>query len=396
MRLRVAIVHTDLGLGGAERFMVDSAVWLQDAGHTVTIFATGHDADRCFEPTRNGKLDVRVHGSFLPRQIFGRLRAPCTIARLVALSAAVAPRRGEFDVILCDLVAQAIPLVRASLGAKVVFYCHYPDLLLAPHGTGLYRLYRWPLDALEAAGMRRAELVLVNSRFTRAAFEGAFPRLKAKPEVLHPGVDCALYESVPAIVDADRIVLLSISRFEAPKKLHLAVEALGELGGLLPSEIFARVRLVLAGGYDARLAESSATVDSLRTLAERLGVADRVELVLNPSDRERENLLAGCRCLVYTPPREHFGLVPLEAMASGRPVIAVNAGGPVETIVDGQTGFLCAGAKEPFARAAARLIGDVGLARAMGSAGREHVREKFSLERAGRELEGVLVRVVRG
>lgn len=45
--------------------------------------------------------------------------------------------------------------------------------------------------------------------------------------------------------------------------------------------------------------------------------------------------------LLYTPDREHFGIVPLESMQMGLPVIAVNSGGPTETIAHKETGFLC-------------------------------------------------------
>lgn len=53
------------------------------------------------------------------------------------------------------------------------------------------------------------------------------------------------------------------------------------------------------------------------------------------------SLIAACSALIYTPSFEHFGIVPIEAMYLGRPVIAINAGGPRETVVDQKTGFLC-------------------------------------------------------
>ena len=60
------------------------------------------------------------------------------------------------------------------------------------------------------------------------------------------------------------------------------------------------------------------------------------------SSEKKEELLSRCLCVMYTPEDEHFGIVPLEAMAAGKPVLACRSGGPVESIVDGVTGILCA------------------------------------------------------
>ncbi len=65
---------------------------------------------------------------------------------------------------------------------------------------------------------------------------------------------------------------------------------------------------------------------------------------------ERTALLAACLAVVYTPPAEHFGIVPLEAMAAARPVIACNQAGPLETVVHGVTGLLCRPDPQAFAR----------------------------------------------
>jgi alpha-1,3/alpha-1,6-mannosyltransferase len=51
---KVAFVHPDLGLGGAERLIIDSAIALQQRGHTVHIYTPYHDKSRCFEETING------------------------------------------------------------------------------------------------------------------------------------------------------------------------------------------------------------------------------------------------------------------------------------------------------------------------------------------------------
>ena len=74
------------------------------------------------------------------------------------------------------------------------------------------------------------------------------------------------------------------------------------------------------------------------------------------TDRQRAALLACCTALLYTPINEHFGIVPLEAMAAGRPVIACNSGGPKESILHLQTGYLCEPEAGSFAAAMRRIL----------------------------------------
>jgi glycosyltransferase involved in cell wall biosynthesis len=75
---------------------------------------------------------------------------------------------------------------------------------------------------------------------------------------------------------------------------------------------------------------------------------NHVRFIRSFTDAEKRQLLKECTAVVYTPSHEHFGIVPLETMASVRPVIAVNNGGPLETVVNKETGFLC----EPSAKVA--------------------------------------------
>jgi alpha-1,3/alpha-1,6-mannosyltransferase len=74
------------------------------------------------------------------------------------------------------------------------------------------------------------------------------------------------------------------------------------------------------------------------------------------TDAERGALLAVCRAVVYTPQNEHFGIVPLEAMACARPVIACDSGGPLESIRPGVTGFLVKPGPDAFAAAMLSLM----------------------------------------
>jgi hypothetical protein len=83
--LRVAFIHPDFGIGGAENLVVNAAIALQKKGVQVTIFTAHHDVTHCFEETRgDGPLAacVRVHGDWLPKTIFGKAYAFCAVLRV--------------------------------------------------------------------------------------------------------------------------------------------------------------------------------------------------------------------------------------------------------------------------------------------------------------------------
>ncbi len=395
--LKIAFLHPELGIGGAERLVVDAAVHLQAAGHRVTLFTTHHEQAQSFAETRDGLLAVRVHGDFLPRHIGQHLRAPCTIARLVPLAGALAWSGGQFDIIVCDLVSHIIPVLRLLSRARIVFYCHFPDLLLTPPRHFLYRLYRAPLDRWEELATGMADRVLVNSRFTASVFRQSFPHLHGlTPDVLYPGVDYESYTSIAAGSEEDgTFTFLSINRYEPKKNLGLAVEALALLRERLSADVFSRVRLIIAGGYDDRFLENRETLRELQRRAQRGGLGDHVTFKRSCSDEERRMLLARCRCVVYTPKDEHFGMVPLEAMAAARPVVAVNSGGPLETIRHEHTGLLCEPTPQAFAEAFAYFITNSEETKRMGQAGRRHVVQHFSRAAFGHRLETILHEVMR-
>lgn len=387
--LRVAFVHPEMGLGGAERWVADAATALRSRGHRVAIWTCSFDQQRCFEPLKSGALDVGVRAGWAPSSIAGRLRAPCNVFRVGALSWLMARARADYDVIVADLVSHTLPLLRSRARLPIGFYCHYPDLLLAPRRRGIYRAYRAPIDWLESRGLAAADRVWVNSAFTARQFGKTFPQLEA-PAVLYPAVAMDEAAKIPEAADDELIRLLALGRFDPAKNLELAVETFAALKAQLPRELAARLRLQLAGGLDRKRPEAVEAVQRLRRLAAERGVAGELEILPNPDDARRWELLRDCRCVLYTPRREHFGLVPLEAMAAGRPVVAVNEGGPLETIVDAVSGKLRPPAADAFAEAVAEWVIDVAAARSCGAAGRLRARE-FSLDRLGESLEGELL-----
>ncbi|KAJ8455621.1 hypothetical protein OPV22_006277 [Ensete ventricosum] len=326
-KLKIAIIHPDLGIGGAERLIVDAAVQLASHGHSVHLFTSHHDKNRCFEETVAGPFSVKVY----------------------------------------DQVSVVIPLLKLKRSTKILFYCHFPDLLLAQHTTTLRRIYRCPIDMIEETTTGMADLILVNSKYTASVFATTFRRIHSRgirPAVLYPAVNVEQFDG-PCTY---KLNFLSVNRFERKKNLQLAISAfafLRSFGSAPPS--YAEATLTIAGGYDKRLKENVEYLDELKRLAEVEGVSEHVEFVTSCPTAERNKLLSECIAVLYTPKDEHFGIVPLEAMAGSKPVIACNSGGPLETIKHDVTGFLCEPTPFEFAQAMSKLLTDPEMAVRMGS-----------------------------
>lgn len=110
----------------------------------------------------------------------------------------------------------------------------------------------------------------------------------------------------------------------------------------------------------------------------------------------KSHLLRTARLLCYTPAREHFGIVPLEAMLAGVPVLAHNSGGPLETVEEGVTGWLRPAEEEAWVGVMRMVLGmGEEEVRGMGRRGRRRVVEEFSKERMAERLEGEFEGIVK-
>lgn len=269
---------------------------------------------------------------------------------------------------------------------KVLFYCHFPDQLLTQRRSLLKRLYRAPIDRLEELTTGMADRIVVNSKFTAGVFKQTFPSLAwIHTDVLYPSLNFAAFdveveEDLGGLVpEGRRFIFLSINRYERKKNLPLALQSLAALRDSVTARQWEQVHLVMAGGYDERVAENVQHYEELLSLVASLGLEEHVTFLRSFSDRQKVALLQCSTCVLYTPSNEHFGIVPVEAMYTRCPVIAVSSGGPLESVVHGETGFLCDPAPESFSEAMGRFVSDPGLKQHMGQAGRQRVVERFSL-----------------
>jgi alpha-1,3/alpha-1,6-mannosyltransferase len=189
--------------------------------------------------------------------IFNRLTIVCAILRHLQLLVHIT-LSGELQALnprafVVDQLSAGLPLLRfLSPDAPILFYCHFPDLLLAQgRQSTLKRLYRLPFDWIEEWSMGFAQAVAVNSEFTKGVVARTWPRLKEKVDtkVVYPCVDTTSKEdNLSGSEDAlsgggNYKIILSINRFERKKDIGLALKAFAAI----PDAERKGVRLVLAG-----------------------------------------------------------------------------------------------------------------------------------------------------
>jgi alpha-1,3/alpha-1,6-mannosyltransferase len=152
-----------------------------------------------------------------------------------------------------DQLSAGVPCLRVlSPDPRILFYCHFPDKLLAKPGGLLKTLYRGPFDWIESWSTGCSDGIVVNSNFTKGVFEDAFPSLRQRgPKVVYPCVDITPSRAQDASTDESstlwegKKVFLSINRFEKKKDVGLAIKA---YAGLSATERKG-TRLVLAGTF---------------------------------------------------------------------------------------------------------------------------------------------------
>jgi glycosyltransferase involved in cell wall biosynthesis len=239
---------------------------------------------------------------------------------------------------------------------------------------------------MEDTSVERADRLLAASA---SIAELTCARLGIDPEridVVAGAVDSEFFAPAqPAAANGRGPRLLFVGNLVANKGVATVLEAFARLAGEHPG-----LTLTIAGSADAEIAAE------LRGRAARGGVGERVELL---GFVEHEDLPALYRSAdVFAAPSRFeggLGLVYLEAMACGLPVVATAAGGAAEAIEDGVTGLLLErGEVEETTAAIGTLLADPGRRSAMGAAGRERVRANFTQARYAAKVSSAYERAI--
>ncbi|MBI2552039.1 glycosyltransferase [Candidatus Uhrbacteria bacterium] len=226
---------------------------------------------------------------------------------------------GEFDAVLSSSSAFAKGVVTRP-DALHISYCHTPTRYLWTE-THSYikdlrtnRAIKFALPFLltslrmwDRTSALRVDRFLANSQTVAKRIKKYYDR---EAEVIYPPVDCSQFYVSRKVGN----YFLAGGRLVAYKRFDLTIEAFNRLGW--PLLIFGR------GPYE----------QPLRKMAKK-----NIKFLGHVSDKEKSQLLSECVAFLH-PQLEDLGLLPLEAMASGRPVVAYGRGGALETVREGKTG----------------------------------------------------------
>jgi glycosyltransferase involved in cell wall biosynthesis len=284
-----------------------------------------------------------------------------------------------------------IHYVFAHAGIPAAFYAikHRIPYILRPHGM----LNRWSitmrrpvlkrisLHLFERHMLARAAAVYLTSEQERC--EVAALDLPMRPVVMPLGIDLAPFQHLPKPGQfrqqypdlVNKMLILFLSRLHPKKGLDLLLPAFARLRQERPD-----VTLILAGSGDP------AYEAELRTQIEALGIEQDVIFTGFVEGEVKKAVLADCDLFVLPSYSENFGIVVVEAMVSGLPVIISDRIGLASDIAEAQAGIVVPCRTEPLSEVMLSLVNDSVRRRRLATQAQQLARQRFSLERATHSL----------
>lgn len=255
--------------------------------------------------------------------------------------------------------------------------------IVCTHGVEVWQ----PLGGLRRGALRRTNLVLAPSRDTAEQVatqqEVARERIRVLPWALDPQFEALLGNTAakpPREFPKGRVILTT-GRWVAAERYKGMDTLITALPRLLTT--WPELQLVLAGSGDDRA--------WLEDFAEKNGVERHVHFLTGLSNEELAACYKACEVFALPSRGEGFGLVYLEAMACGKPVIGGTHGGAPELIQDGVTGYLVPhGDPIQLATALQTLLADPQHAREMGARGRQTVDHEYRFQNFVKALKKIL------
>ncbi|MGH8210261.1 MAG: glycosyltransferase family 4 protein [Steroidobacteraceae bacterium] len=242
--------------------------------------------------------------------------------RRFALAVTGAVLRDRYDRVLIGHI-NLLTLVNAALALRP--FRRAPRMLIA-HGIEVWS----GINAARRYAMSRADRILCVSHYTRQRILEQAPALLAQRLIIFPNALATTWDHIIPVPSAHPVptrFILSVTRLERGDR-YKGITTVIEAFSMLADD--SMQYLVIGDGDD---------LPFLRLVAERCGVKDRVHFMRSVSDSELIALYQTCEAFVLPSGKEGFGIVFLEAMFFGAPVIAARENGAVDVVRDGETGI---------------------------------------------------------
>jgi len=397
--LKIAVFH-NLPSGGAKRALYGYMEYLTRTGNTVEVFVPS-TANENFLPLDD--VAIRVNVFPVPKTFGGSIYSSIkyippaikqvSLRDLEKTEQQIAGKinNGNYDVVFSEQDQYTMaPFLLKYLKKPLVYYCQQPlrndavsevifprkkkNLLGSLMGIGSRIIVKRGLD-VDKTNSLYSDYTLSNSYFSR---ENILRMYGINSHVSYLGVDPEMFK--PLEIPKEKFIL-SVGTFTPEKGHGFLVDSLA----LIDSEI--RPKLVV-------VANSSFLPWKiyLEKHAEELGVDMEISTLIN--DNELKVLYNKAEVVVYSPYLEPFGLVPLESMACGTPVVAVKEGGVRETVIHKKTGLLIDRDEELFADAVKKMLSKDYKRYDMGKKSVKTVQNHWTTDHAGKRLLGHLNRVI--
>jgi len=255
---------------------------------------------------------------------------------------------------------------------------------------------REPAERIEAEKqiLARADRVVVSTLAELTQLRFLYRADDRKLNVIPPGVDLTHFYPIPAdeakqfvgLKKEDRM-LLFVGRIEPLKGVDTLIRAMSRLQ---LQKLMRPGHLAIIGGEpDASLQEMSVEMARLQQLCDELGLGQTVIFLGKRSQDTLPYYYSAAEAVVMPSHYESFGMVALEAMACGTPVIASEVGGLAYLVQDGETGFTIPNDDpEALSEKLAALLGDLQLRQAMGTRAAEYARD-YSWEKIAAQITEV-------
>ncbi|VXC38885.1 putative Glycosyl transferase family 1 [Bacillus sp. 349Y] len=378
---KISIYHPWIYLkGGAEKTILELVKWSK---HDWTIYTNRFERENTFSEFTNFQV-VELSKVSVKRDFINVIKSGLKIILQKKINF-----EGELLVISSEGFGDFINF-KKSKNIPSLCFCHTPLKVLHDKDTkerfikqngGFKTLIKLRILGTffmiaNKLAWRKYNGILCNSNEVKKRVVNAGLADLEQLEVANPGVDIEKYSEWKVEASEKHDYLLIPGRIMWTKDIEFGIEAY-----LNSNAQEKNIKLVIAGMVDEK------SRNYLKTLQKSVENIKMVEFVISPSEMELLQLYKNCIGVLFTPPNEDWGIVPIEGMASGKPVISRNSGGPKESIKHNVTGYLTGVSNQSYVEAINKLLNlSLEEREYMGIEARKHA-EKYSWRNFAKKID---------